>query len=300
MNKAKFFGFIGVVAVCLMAVLPVLGAEPACVFTGVERVVAVGDVHGDYDRFVEVLRMAGLIGDDNHWTGGKSHLVQNGDILDRAPDSKKVMDLLMALEPEALAAGGMVHALIGNHEVMDMLGDLRYVHPGEIASYGGEAQFKAAMRPDGKYGKWIASHNCTIKIDDTLFLHGGLSPKYVNQSLEEMNRNVRTELQAGDPEKAVACNDSDGPIWFRGLALDEEAPQTEHVQAVKQRFGVNRIVVGHTVSKNGIQARFNGSVIMIDVGLSRVYGGAPACLLIEKGHCKVIDQAGIHPIDLTH
>src|SRR5262245_33598569 len=104
------------------------------VFTGVERVVAVGDVHGDFGAFVGVLRAAGVIDQKNKWTGGKTHLVQTGDVPDRGADSRKVMDLLMDLEKQAPKAGGRVHALIGNHEAMNLYGDLRYVVPGEFAA----------------------------------------------------------------------------------------------------------------------------------------------------------------------
>src|SRR5205814_7174767 len=99
------------------------------------RVVAVGDVHGDADQLVAVLRSASLIDDKGAWSGGKAHLVQTGDILDRGPDSRRAMDVLMRLEIEATKAGGAVHALIGNHEAMNVYGDLRYVSEGEIASF---------------------------------------------------------------------------------------------------------------------------------------------------------------------
>ncbi|MEZ4589074.1 MAG: metallophosphoesterase [Gemmatimonadales bacterium] len=100
-----------------------------------ERIVAVGDVHGDFDRFVGLLRQAGVIDGKNRWIGGETHLVQTGDVLDRGPESRKVMDLLMALEEEAPKAGGRVHALIGNHEAMNILGDLRYVSAGEYDAF---------------------------------------------------------------------------------------------------------------------------------------------------------------------
>ena len=103
-------------------------------WTGVERVVAVGDVHGDYGGFVEVLRSAGVIDQKLRWTGGKTHLVQTGDVPDRGADSRKAMDLLMNLEKQAAKAGGQVHALIGNHEAMNLYGDLRYTVPGEFAA----------------------------------------------------------------------------------------------------------------------------------------------------------------------
>src|SRR5436190_1612273 len=106
-------------------------AAPACQLTGIDRIVAVGDVHGAYDRYVEILRTAGLLDDRLRWTGGRAHLVQLGDIVDRGPDSLKALDLLDRLEKDASRAGGAVHALLGNHEVMRMLGDLRFATAGE-------------------------------------------------------------------------------------------------------------------------------------------------------------------------
>lgn len=109
--------------------------EPPCDITTTERVVAIGDVHGAYDRFVGMLRAAGLINDRQRWTGGRARLVQTGDVLDRGADSRKVVDLLIRLEREAAAAGGRVHALVGNHEFMRLVGDWRYVSAGEYKAF---------------------------------------------------------------------------------------------------------------------------------------------------------------------
>jgi len=99
------------------------------------RIVAVGDVHGDYGQFTGVLRHAGLIDEDGDWSGGSAHLVQTGDIPDRGPDTRRIIDLMTKLEKQARRAKGRVHALIGNHEAMNITGDLRYVHPGEYAAF---------------------------------------------------------------------------------------------------------------------------------------------------------------------
>src|SRR5579862_5908656 len=102
---------------------------------GVGRIVAVGDVHGDLAQFTTVLRSAAVIDADSKWSGGKTHLVQVGDLLDRGPDSRKLIELLMSLEKQAHAAGGAVHCLIGNHEAMNLYGDLRYVSAADYATY---------------------------------------------------------------------------------------------------------------------------------------------------------------------
>lgn len=252
------------------------------VWTGVDRIVAVGDVHGDYEQFVKTLRAAEVIDEQNKWIGGKTHLVQTGDVLDRGPDSRQAMDLLINLEVQALKAGGRVHALIGNHEAMVLHRDLRYVHSGEYASYGGKASYLKALGADGKYGKWIARHNAIIKINDVLFLHGGIGPRYATMALEEINETIRQELkQPGDPKKSISTN-SEGPLWYRGFARKAEDEIEELLKTVFKTHGVKRIVVGHTVSKGGIRMRSGGRVIMIDVGMSKLYGGPAGCLTIEN------------------
>jgi Calcineurin-like phosphoesterase len=123
-----------------------------------ERLVAVGDVHGDAEDFQLILKRTGLVDDQNRWSGGNATLVQTGDLLDRGPKGREAMDLVMAIETQAATAGGRVVALLGNHEVMNILGDLRYVPPQSYASYaddGSEKRRKAAYQ---EYADWYKSH----------------------------------------------------------------------------------------------------------------------------------------------
>src|SRR5262249_33930331 len=158
------------------------------------------------------------------------------------------------------AAGGAVHSLIGNHEAMNIYGDLRYVSPGEWASYAtngvaatrpvayddfkgpltdapqpggapeagdpsrapGFAQRRAAFSPDGVYGKWIRSHNAVIKIDRTLFVHAGLGPKFTSWELGALNASVRQELDDLTRLHGGVTIDPDGPLWYRDLAAGDE------------------------------------------------------------------------------
>jgi len=106
-----------------------------CSIRTTERVVAVGDVHGAYDQFVAILRETGLIDNRQRWTGGRALLIQTGDVLDRGADSRRVVDLLQKLEREASRAGGRVYALLGNHELMRVVGDWRYVSDGEYKAF---------------------------------------------------------------------------------------------------------------------------------------------------------------------
>jgi hypothetical protein len=279
----------------------------------VDRIIAVGDVHGDYDQLVAVLKSAKLIDDATNWIGGKTHLVQTGDILDRGGRSRDVMDLLMKLQGQAEAAGGRVHCLLGNHEVMNLYGDLRYVSPGEYASYRTDdsaklrdAEFeksgtslsreewnrqhplgyfeqRAAFAPDGVYGKWLRGLNTEIRINDTLFVHSGIGPKYVAMSMDEMNKRVREELNNPAKLQGGIVTDQEGPFWYRDLAKGNEAKLSTVVDATLENDRAHREAFGHTYADAAITPRFGGKVIMLDIGLPRVYDNVSkiGCLEID-------------------
>src|SRR5438552_4263720 len=147
----------------LLLVVAVAWAQPANPpAEQAETVVAIGDVRGDFDDFVSILQRTGLIDAQHHWTGNKATLVQVGDLLDRGPKPREVMDLVMALEKEAPKAGGRIVSLLGNHEMMNIMGDLRYVTPQNYASFAdgnSEDRRKSAYQ---QYVKWRSNHSALI------------------------------------------------------------------------------------------------------------------------------------------
>src|SRR5215210_5750746 len=100
-----------------------------------ERVVAIGDIHGAFDEFKRILKAAGLADGSGRWTGGKTALLQTGDYMDRGTGTRAVLDLLIALEPQAKSAGGRAFAVLGNHEVMNLIGDTRDATPEIFATF---------------------------------------------------------------------------------------------------------------------------------------------------------------------
>ena len=209
------------------------------------RIVAIGDIHGQFDDFCLMLRRTHLTDEQNHWIGGNTTLVQTGDVIDRGPEGRKAMDLILALETEAQKAGGRVVPLLGNHEVMNLLGDMRYVtapnyaafaendsekrrqaayreysawlasHSKSLASVSqpifptteegwmsthpaGLLEYREALGPDGKYGKWIRHHDTVVEIGGIVFLHGGIAPALTSMSLEKINSQVREEIETFD------------------------------------------------------------------------------------------------------
>jgi hypothetical protein len=127
-----------------------------------EAVVAVGDVHGNFDDFVALLQHIGLIDAQHHWIGNKTTFVQTGDLLDRGPKPREAMDLMMALEKEAPKAGGRVVPLLGNHEMMNIMGDLRYVTPENYASYADDKSADRQKAAYQEYTKWRDSHKALL------------------------------------------------------------------------------------------------------------------------------------------
>jgi len=196
---------------------------------GVERVVAIADVHGAYEAMVETLRNVGILDEGLGWAGGESYLVIVGDLLDRGPRSRDALDLLMRLEREAEAAGGKVQVLIGNHESMNMIGDLRYVSKSEYEAFAddetrlqrdhwfrawgrraglgrqdrqrfdslfprGYFALREAFSADGIYGKWLLEKNVIAVVNGTAFVHGGLPPEVADLGLDGINRGLKQDL----------------------------------------------------------------------------------------------------------
>lgn len=203
------------------------------VFSDVDRIVAVSDVHGAYDAMVATFLNAGVIDEDLAWSGSETHLVITGDLLDRGPDSRRVMDLVMRLEKEAVAAGGRVHQLLGNHEVMNLIGDLRYVAAAEFAAFDDEESaderelwhrhywrgkpaeadpvavrrefderappgffgHRDAFRSDGTYGRWLLEKPLMVVINKTAFVHGGMPSYVAERGLPGVNGTLRDDLR---------------------------------------------------------------------------------------------------------
>ena len=122
----------------LFAFLPlqgVIASQENYELSTTKKIIVVGDIHGDYQEFQTLILSAGIIDDKLNWQAGDSQLVSVGDLLDRGPDSRKVMDLFMRMEKQAKSAGGAVHIVLGNHEQMNLIRELRYVPTNEYKHY---------------------------------------------------------------------------------------------------------------------------------------------------------------------
>jgi len=327
--------------------------DTQCVWTDVKRVVAVGDLHGDYDHFIAILKdpKIGIVDDDLHWIAGKTHLVQIGDVMDRYDYAKKIFDLIMRLEKEAEAAGGKVHMLIGNHEEMN-IGDFSfdrrgYVTVRQLLSFlppeyiekeerkirkklgippSNETDSSAPLDPNieafwedkinksrdishltkfhvrwhylkafnENYAPWILQHNVVIKINDIVFVHGGISETFSTWPLEKINKRLCEELEIfrtarlrGEyPNRPfeIVYNEN-GPLWFRDYShLGPEFEPT--VDRILSNLGAKSIVTAHTpqrIRSGAEMSRYHGKVWIIDTNISRRYpSGNLSALIFEN------------------
>jgi hypothetical protein len=301
--------------------------ESSCVFYGVQKIVAIGDLHGAYKPFVEILRGMNIIDGRLRWIAGTTHLVQTGDIMDRGTRARDILDLLRRLEVEARAAGGAVHMLLGNHEEMTVLGlsfELKgYVTPEQFQDFlppilrdRKEREFRmqagptadlnpyweAYMEEDAdarksytdyfneRYGNWLAAHPVVIKIDDIVFVHGGLNEALSVQPCSVINAGYSGEINRklrGEERDWIWLYRPDGPLWYRDMATKPEGILREEADRILANLGAKAVVVGHTPTPASVApggaGRLGGKIWVIDTGIWMTEGGRKSAWVMENG-----------------
>jgi hypothetical protein len=237
-------------------------------FPPADRIIAIGDVHGDVHALKGCLSIAGLIDQHDQWTGRETTLVQLGDILDRGDDEKSCIDLLFALQEQARRVGGNVHVLLGNHELMNTDLDFRYVTRGAWSGWGAAVSARLgqallllgrpahqhertlAFLPGGAMAQQLARMPVAIRIGDALFAHGGVRLGHVRYGLERLNGETAAWLAAKGAEKVpkpALLDEDDSPLWLRQYSVPspKEAAERE-LENVLRTLNAQRMVVGHT------------------------------------------------------
>jgi len=258
-----------------------------------ERLFAIGDVHGDYKRVLDLLRRAGLIGSkpkhpgEAQWTGGNAVLVQTGDLIDKGPRSVDVIRLFAALRASASRAGGQVVITMGNHEAeflagpnedkaKDFLDDLKRNHLDETA----------VLRCQGDIGEFLCALPFGAKVGDWFFSHAGNTAgrtiARLNQDLEQgVTKDGFASVQLADPNSLLEARLGEGKVWFHPSDKGPEPKKTEReiLAADAAALGVSHMVQGHQPSNvtfaDGV-ARVKGEMFqrwgllfLIDTGMSR-------------------------------
>jgi hypothetical protein len=227
-------------------------------FKAPKKIFALSDIEGEFENFRALLIANGVMDSLYHWTFGKNALVICGDLFDRGQDVAAELWLLYKLEDEARAAGGYVHTILGNHDIMNMSGDLRYLQSkyfDHAKSMG--VDYMDLYNKNTELGRWLRSKNIIEKIGDGLYLHGGISPQML-LSIDTLNNRFRP-LYAKTKHAEYYY-----PFWYRGYFMEPRATQS-FVDSTLAFYGCKRIVVGHTITDSNIAAYYKSRVIGLDV-----------------------------------
>ena len=251
--------------------------------SSIKRIVAIGDLHADVDRAKQVFRLAKLIDENDKWIAKDTMVVQTGDLTDRGADGKETLVFIREMEKQA---SGNFITLIGNHEAMNVMGDLRYVNPADTKGFGGAAKRKQAFSPGGEWYEWILSHDVIVNVDGNLFAHGGLSATYQSVPPKELSERVRQGIKSGQRAPELG---TEGPMWYRGHLRAPESAACAEIDKVLAAQNAKRIVVGHTTQRSGkIASRCGGKIIGIDIGLSDHYGANIGYLEITNDDARAV------------
>jgi hypothetical protein len=267
-------------------------------FEAAGRIVAIGDLHGDLASTRQALRLASAIDENDHWIGGNLTLVQTGDQLDRGDQEREILDLLERLTEEAAKAGGRVHVLNGNHEIMNVAADLRYVTDGGLRQFQDFSESVAlhpglervpesargrvlAFRPGKAYARRLASRDVAVVVSGTVFSHAGVKLEHARYGLGRLNAEVSRWMRGETKEPPALITEQDSPVWTREYGELVTPEICTRVEAVLRELGAKRMVVGHTVQKNGVSSACSGKLFRIDVGLSDYYGASNPTQVLE-------------------
>ncbi|CUI14421.1 kinetoplastid-specific phosphatase, putative [Bodo saltans] len=258
------------------------------------RLVAVGDLHGDLNQTLSILRLTGLIDDRKHWIGGNTILVQVGDVLDVGPNDIDIVKLFMKLGRQASAAGGSVEQLLGNHEIRNLRGDFTAVNDDLLAAEGGAEGRRHLLSMSTPVGQYLRTRNAIFHHGRFLFMHGGFSSSTVSlitslDNIPVFNDAVRNALTSGSPtsqmgKEGLNLNETDedavkNPILVRSL-LNVKCGELHRVLETHFK-SITTVVVGHVPHDADDFDHWNlcdGALVDIDFGMSTWKKGEPGAV----------------------
>lgn len=256
-------------------------------FRRVSKQLVISDIEGSFGAFRKLLQGNHVIDENFNWTFGDGHLVLTGDFFDRGDRVTEVLWLIYSLEDKAKAAGGYVHFVLGNHEIMNLNGDLRYVHPKYIlnASLLNE-NYMTLYSEQSELGRWLRTKNVIQKVGDVLYVHGGVSPIMNTMELpaakvNELVRPFYADTSYIYPDAIVDLLYSDlGPFWYRGYYTGAIKATQQTIDSTLLQYRARYIATGHTIIADTISTLFEKKVFNTDV---QHYKGHSEALYIEKG-----------------
>lgn len=269
-----------------------------------QKIIAISDIEGSYKALRNFLVANQVVDEKLNWIFGNNHLVLNGDMVDRGYFVTQVLWLIYKLDYQAMEAGGHVHFILGNHDIMNMQGDFRYAKTKyKYASRILDIRHVQLFDQTTVLGKWIMSKNIAEKINDYLFVHAGIHPKLVQNRLdvETINRVAKRgyfkpyfHLKNAPIAEELIRSSKYSPYWYRGYFRENLSVET--IDTILNFYNCKHIVVGHTVQEN-VRGLYNGKVIAIDVlhpaDDAKHFPKRNALgLLIENGKMYQVDDEG--------
>jgi hypothetical protein len=240
------------------------------------NIFVIGDVHGKYNALINLLMSNKIIDPDLNWIFGEGQLVLLGDVFDRGSFVTETLWFLYELEIQAQNSGGNVHLLLGNHEIMALTGDERYLND-KYAYFTQYTQvyYFQLFEKNTVLGRWLRNQNLIVMINDNLFVHAGISPQFAlyDYAYSDINFRVRKYLNSdyriekGSPEDIILG--PIGPQWYRGyMNLYNSSPELtqEFVDKYLDSKGLKRMILGHN-EQSTVNTSYNGRIISADVEL---------------------------------
>lgn len=253
-------------------------------YKNIDKIMAIGDLHGGFDELRTFLINNKITDKYLNWIWGNGHLVFVGDVFDRGDKVTECLWLIYKLEQEAALAGGKVHLVLGNHEIMELSGDKRYLAEKYI-NLCNRLNFNYTELYNNKtiLGKWLRSKNTIIVINDILFVHGGISPELAQKkmSIQNINNMVKLILNKNNGKAQNEYEEfimgASGPLWYRGYI---KLPQTYYQQTgqkfdfteeklnhILKFYKVKTIVFANT-NISSIKPMYHGKLYGIDIEFS--------------------------------
>ncbi|MFL0352724.1 metallophosphoesterase [Xanthomarina sp. GH4-25] len=248
------------------------------VFKTNSRIVALSDIHGQFDLAIEILKNNHVITNDLNWNLNNGHLVIVGDIFDRGPKVTETLWFLYHLEKQAEKSGGKVHVLLGNHEYMVLHKDLRYIHKKyQLTSQLLETNYTDLFSNQTVLGRWLRSKPTVLKINKDTYVHGGLSKTFLDlgYNIENVNKLMRESIDISKEQlKATSFYEdyyrSKGPIWYRGYFNDNLTDS--EITAILRQADSEHIIVGHCSNEEVVQL-YNQKIFGVDSSIKNgLYG----------------------------
>ncbi|WP_185096811.1 metallophosphoesterase [Chitinophaga barathri] len=253
-----------------------------------EKMLVLSDLEGNYKTLREFLLNHHVIDKNYNWTFGKAHLVIAGDIFDRGTQVTACLWLIYSLEEKAKAAGGFVHFILGNHEVMNLTGKLSYVHKDyfQFATMLGRS-YEDLLGLNSVLGQWLRSKNIIEVIGENLVTHGGISPqvnrlKLPIKKINDLHFSYLNKATMNTKDSIILqtiINSKVSPYWYREYYTTGNTFNPKVIDTTLQTYKVSRIITGHTIVPDVI-SYYGGKVINTDTHHA---SGDSEGLMIENG-----------------